>query len=448
MKKIFTMFAVLLMMAVSTKAQTQPINVVCTSASDQPVPPTTCIIKLQNAEYQFTFYIKLSAGEQDITDGRTYTWTDMFDFSSGMNKTTSEDIMYASVSFIKNGKSYVVDVTDTLGQQYHITYSPAAPITEPKDTVIISMSNANNRNCVYDRTSSQGNIYLYGYSDDDKYRMNLEFITNTFAGTYTLADRCPNDIYFTFAEVTPTGDENPISCNNLLDATVTGTVSDCTAHIEWVAEDSTMYDITFSYSEPIAEKYKTFTATDLTITKSSSYETYETQGIYVYNFEAFCNELRLFGVVNNSNADNPLGTWTYDSGTTLSLLLIDYASTVDRMNNPYSATITITQDEKGMYSLTGTALMYNHTQWTFNCTQADSTDTAIRNVENAEFFVISEHNAITVRAAEGENITVCDMTGRTIMNVKAASNVERINLAAPGIYAVRIGKKTVKVLVR
>lgn len=436
-------------MAVTAKAQTQPINVVCTSASDQPVPSTGCIIKLQNAEYQFTFCIKLSAGEQDITDGRTYTWTDMFDFSSGMNKTTSEDIMYASVSFIKNGKSYVVDVTDTLGQQYHITYSPAAPITEPKDTVIISMSNANNRNCVYDRTSSQGNIYLYGYSDDDKYRMNLEFITNTFAGTYTLADRCPNDMYFTFAEVTPTGEENPISCNNLLDATVTGTVLNCTAHIEWVAEDSTMYDITFSYAEPIAEKYKTFTATDLTITQNPDYSYYQIlYGVYAYDFLASDGTNILFGTVFNENADNPLGTWTYDSGTTLSLLLIDYASTVDHMNNPYSATITITQDEKGMYSLTGTALMYNHTQWTFNCTQSDSTETAIRNVENAEFFVTSEHNAIVVHAAEGQDIMVCDMTGRIIMNGKTASDVERINVAVPGVYVVRIGNRTVNVLVK
>ncbi len=441
------MFAVLLMMAASAKAQTQLINVVCTSASDQPVPPTACIIKLQNAEYQFTFYIKLSPGEQDITDGRTYTLTDMFDFSSGLNKTTSEDIMYASVSFTKNEASYVVNVTDTLGQQYHITYSPAAPITEPKDTVIISMSNANNRNFVYDRTSSQGNIYLYGYSDDDKYRMNLEFITNTFAGTYTLADRCPNDLYFMFVEVTPTGEEIPISCNNLLDATVTGTVLNCTAHIEWVAEDSTMYDITFLYSEPIAETYKIFTATDLTITKSSIYETYKTQGIYVYNFEAFCNEMRLFGMVYNSNADNPLGTWTYDSGTTMTFMLIENAAVVEH-KNVYSGTITITQDEKGIYSLTGTALMYDHTQWTFNCTQSDSTDTAIHNVENVDFVVTSEHNAIVVRVAEGENITVCDMAGRTIMNGKAASDIERINVAGPGVYVARIGKKTVKVLVK
>lgn len=452
MKRFLSTLAVLLLMAVSAKAQTQPIDVVCTSASAQPVPPSATshgayILDLQNAEYQFTFWILLyPGGDADIVDGQTYTLDDMLDDECGLNKTTSEVIKCASVALVRNVDSYVVDVTDTLGQQYHITYSPAAPITEPKDTVFVTMSNVNNQNIVYDRIASQGNIYLYGCSDDGRYRINVQFASDTFAGTYTFADRCTNDMYFMLVEYTPNG-ERTIPCNNLFDVTVTGTEASCTAHIEWVSGDSTMYDISFSYADPIAETFRTFTATDLTITKGPNYEAYAAQGIYSYRFNAYDNNIRLYGMIYNSNADNPLGTWNFDRGTTLALTLSDTVA-IEMMSATFSGTITVTQDENGLYSLTGTTLMYDHTQWTFNCTQADTADVAISEVEAAKFVVTGEHNAVVIRAAEGRDVMISDLTGRIIMSGKISSDVERINVPESGIYIARIGNRAVKVYVK
>lgn len=557
-------------MAVSAKAQTQPINVVATECSAKfYADDNDLYIVLQNAEYGFAFDVVCAQGAQDIVDGQTYTLTDMLaDYSYGVDQAAQAYLNYVSASITRVNGSYTATVVADDGNTYNITYTAVTPITNPTDTVTISMLNANYKNNAHDLISTAGVVQLIGYSDNNDYLMNVVFNATQFAGTYTLADRYEDDQYFMLYSLDALGAETPIPCNNLLEATVTGTASNCTAHIKWVAADSTMYDISFAYADPTVQSQQTFVATDLTITQNPDYALYQMfYGVYAYDFEASDGTNILHGTVYNENADNALGTWTFDEGATLDFNLYD-ATTGVASAAPFNGTITIAQAQDSSYTLTGTSLFYNNVEWTFNCsfvivpedtvaivmdneevnmvydhttdgedyftlygadqnveylfqlgvyasgqmagtyTQNDveleattlthftETDTttveiaevrdftvlgdstgcstyieilstdlvlykitytygdapeppvSVENVNEPEFVIVSENNAIVVYTAAGEDIMVCDMTGRIIMNGKTASDVERINVAVPGVYVVRICNRAVNVLVK
>ncbi len=387
--------AVLLTMAVTAKAQTQPINVVCTEGNAKYYAEDNDLyIVLQNAEYTFTFDIICAAGASDIVDGQTYTLADMIaSYSRGADYVAQAYIIYSSVSLTRTNGSYVVDVTDTYSNQYHITYTQ---ITEPTDTVVVDMTSGS-YNRAYDFISTEGSIQLMGLSSDGYY-MNVVFYADQFAGSYTLADRYEsNDYFMLYSDYDlTTGTGTQIPCNNLLEATVTGTASNCTAHIKWVAADGTMYDISFAYADPTVQSQQTFIATDLTITQNSNYSIYKMYyGLYVYDFQASDGTNILYGTVYNENADDALGTWTFDNGETLEFNLYD-ATTGEASSAPFSGTITIAQAQDDSYTLTGTSLFYDNVEWTFNCSfNVTVEDTISIVMDNAEVNTILDYTSIT-----------------------------------------------------
>lgn len=73
---------------------------------------------------------------------------------------------------------------------------------------------------------------------------------------------------------------------------------------------------------------------------------------------------------------------------------------------------------------------------------------AIDDVEAVKFVVTSEHNAVVIRAAIGQDVMISDLAGRIIMSGKISSDVERINVPVSGIYIARIGNRAAKVFVK
>lgn len=441
--------------------------------------------------------------------------------------------------------------------------SSPTPIKVPNDTVTISMSNANFLNRACDLVNDSGLIRLYGVSDDDGYEMNVTFHSSAFAGSYSLDDRHEDDRIFYIAAVDSQGNRTFILCNNLLEATVSGTASACTAHIKWVADDSTMYDISFAYTDPIPVYHQTFTATDLSITIN-----YDSSGIYAYDFYASDNSYILSGTLFNSqihssatllnsDTDNVIGTWNLADGN-MTFNLLD-ATTGKVAAEPFNGTITIALTHDSLYNLNGTVLFYGNTEWTFNCSfivlpkdtiviamdnaelnhvekvvgehtafhifgadlndeyrmeltsfadqiaefdkdnvllllqhntatdttiieileisglkaQGDTTECAVEiellsadtvlymiafsyqkqevaldNVNETICVVTSEDNSIVILAAEGQALIVSDIAGRTIFSGKTSFGIGRVRVPMPGIYTVRIGKRTVNVLVK
>lgn len=255
---------------------------------------------------------------------------------------------------------------------------------------------SNSQNSAYDLVSQYGLIQLTGYSNDG-YALNVAFHATSFAGTYTLADRYKDDDYFMlYSNYDPlTGRGTTIPCNILLEATVTGTADNCTAHIKWVAADGTMYDISFAYADPTPQTQQTFTATDLTITQNTYYPIYASYGIYLYDFYASDGTNILYGTVVNNSADDALGTWTFDEGQTLDFNLYD-ATTYEASSSPFNGTITIALANDSTYTLTGTSLFYGNTEWTFNCSfSVAPEDTIAILMDNAEVNTIIDNTSFT-----------------------------------------------------
>lgn len=444
MKKVFTLIAALVLFASAAFAAT--IDVAATRVTTEFYDEDNdFFIILKNSAYEFRFDILCAQGSQDIVDGQTYTFDDMFaDYSWGRDLATQAYITYESASIIRVGDSYTATVVSEDGDTYNITYTYTPPIENPTDTVTVDMT-SNYSNRAYDLIATAGAIQLLGYSNDG-YFLNVVFYTNTFAGSYTLEDRYPDDQYFMLYSDYDAiaGTATPILCNNLLEATVTGTASNCTAHIKWVADDGTMYDISFAYADPTPQTQETFTATDLVISQSPYYELYQMYyGVFAYDFEASNGSLILYGTTFSELDDSPYGQWTYDEGATLDFNLYDAVTGIADAA-PFDGQLTIAKNGTTV-SVTGSSLFYGNVQWTINATGDAS---AVEDVEASEYNVYNEGRTIVLNGAEGQNAAIYDIAGRMISETMVNSDNARFEVANAGVYVVRVNGQSFRVVVK
>lgn len=442
MKKVFTLITALVLF---TSAFAATIDVVATEGSAKfYAEDNDLYIVLQNAEYGFAFDVVCAQGSQDIVDGQTYTLNDMLaDYSYGVDQAAQAYINYVSASITRVNGSYTATVVADDGNTYNITYTVVPPITEPTDTVTVDMT-TNFKNRAFDLTADMGAIQLIGWSNDG-YLLNVVFYTNTFAGSYTLEDRYEDDQYFMlYSDYDPAGTATAIKCNNLLEATVTGTASNCTAHIKWVAADGTMYDISFAYADPTPQTQETFTATDLVISQNPNYELYQMfYGVFAYDFEASNGSLILYGTTYSELDDSPYGQWTYDEGATLDFNLYD-AETGIADAAPFDGQLTIAKNGTTV-SVTGSSLFYGNVQWTINATGDAS---AVEDVETSEYNVYNEGRVIVLNGAEGQNAAIYDIAGRMISETMVNSDNARFEVANAGVYVVRVNGQSFRVVVK
>lgn len=547
-------------MAVSAKAQTQPINVVCDDLEIWNYG-TDIIFDFSSFDgsYVFRFYIYLAQGATDIVDGQTYTLSDMdaqysfyiiFDYVND----SSVYVDYSSVSFVRNNGSYVIDVTSTEGQQYHITYTRLTP-SDIIDTVAVTMDNGRH-NSVNDVTAAVGVFQLFGADATNQYAMQLTVYSDQMAGTYTFDDIYSSLTYFYANGAT-------VGISNVNDFTVTGDSTACSAYIEIIGVDSVLYQVTFSYPGVIHAISDTI---DITMNSASNIfedyissmslfrlHGYDQTGDYELYLAVNSNQIagsytqddvnmKYSGLYHNDNyvgfyevsdftvTGNAKSCSTYVEilGRDNILYRINYSYTKQAIvptdtvaivmdNEEVNIVYDHTTDGEDYFTLYGADQnveylfrlgVYASGQMAGTYTQNDveleattlihftETDTttveiaevrdftvlgdstgcstyieilsndlvlykitytygdapeppvSVENVNEPEFVIVSENNAIVVYTAAGEDIMVCDMTGRIIMNGKTASDVERINVAVPGVYVVRIGNRAVNVLVK
>ena len=389
-KTLLLSIVALLFTALSVKAQSPTINVVC-GVPETEAPYATdpqYILNSLDGHYLFSFYFELPYPATELVDGQTYTLSDMLrSLTYGVDKTNGNTtIVFSSVNFVKyRDGSVIADVTSTTGQNYHITYT-WVPIANPIDTVTIMMPNNNYRNRAYNYIDEKGYIYLIGWTDAEDYNLNITFYTTTFANSYSYADRHTDYNHFSLSRYSAPGTYHPISCNTLLEATVTGTDSACTAHIKWVDNDSIMYDITFVYSDPTPDTYHTFTANSVT---ASHYSYYSNRAS---DFKAFDGTNTVYATVVRT-ANNLTGTWNLEKSEGDINKVNIYpgwwvvGDPTVKPSESFNGTITVSQTADGSYTLTGSALMYDHSLWTFYCSSlspiTQPTDTVTVAMSNA-----------------------------------------------------------------
>ncbi len=374
----------------AAKAQ-QPINVVCATVNETfYAADNDLYITMNGTDYAFGFDIICATGATDIVDGQTYTWNDMFqDYSYGVENINQAYIDYTAVSFVRNSDgSYVADVTATDGTQYHITYAPAPVVADPTDTVTVMMTNATLSNQVYDLTASNGWIQLIGYSDDDNYAINVAFVTNTFAGSYTMADAYPDSRYFMLYSFVG-GNQTQIPCNNLLAATVTGTQANCNAHFEWVANDGTMYDIYYSNALPEPADTIDITMNNAAVNEVTDYTA--AMGMFQLKGADQNQEYTMYLVVNS---DQIAGSYTQNDVNDQYSGMIHNGSNIDFITVSDFTVTGNAQNCSTYVEILGSDNIFYRINYTYAYVVPDATDTVDITMDNAEYNQIIDYTSI------------------------------------------------------
>lgn len=429
-------------MAATAKAQTQqPIDVVCVYLKTEFYSwDNDLFIILRNDEYAFTFDIICEQGSQDLVDGQTYTLSDMLAFGTyGQAMATGEEITYSSASVVRNNGSYVADVTDINGNQYHITYTPAEPITVFNDTVDVLMDNAR-VNRLTDYTASQSLFVMIGADASSQYSLQLAINTDNIAGTYSSEDVNYNSTFFTVGGVIR-------FVNTIHGFTVTGDATSCSTYVEVVTSDSILYRINYSFPGVVPDPTDTVDITMDNAEINAVYDKTGTSGTFLlvgadkndeYRMNLEVHSVQIAGSYTMGDVRVFTSKLTHNTATdTTAVEMMEIrAFTVVGDTASCSTYIEILSEDLVLYKITYT---YGN---------APEPPVSVENVNEPEFVVVSENNAIVVYTTEGQDVMVCDMAGRILMDGKTASDVERINVAVPGVYVVRIGNRTVNVLVK
>ena len=235
-----------------------------------------------------------------------------------------------------------------------------------------------------------------------------------------------------------------IQFSNLLpNAVVTMTGNTCNATVHFVSEDSVLYEVTFEYADPVAATTVNLAGT-VEIEQSAMYHIMlQVYQLYAYDVRITGEDYLMQCTVLNT-ADNAYGTFNVADGSMQYMTFFDAATQESLPNGVFSGTLTINANGNDV-SVSGNALVYGDIRFVVTAT---GDRTSVDEIEDSRYIVFAEGNTIVLNNAEGQTVTVYDMTGRTIMSSMSASDVERIDVEVPGVYAVCVGGKTMKVLVK
>lgn len=297
-------------------------------------------VKLYDADKNvYYFDVVVAEGTQELALGQNYTLADMIANYSYMRDSLSYKTVYASASLTKTVSMYEeqelvhIDAafTDTLGNNYTLTYQQA-PFIITGDTIdVVFTGNANKP--IY----SDGMCQLRAADDDNDIAFTFTCAEGAPAGTYGEEDM---NLDYTFVN-----DFEAVSAHCVV-AENNGTIS-----LEgWIlAKDGNVYHVTFSFTAPTAETFETITATNLVL--DDSYASY-------------------FGIIiaEASNEDYTVSMYLPSD---------DYLSTFDAEEvslsikgadgkiEIYEGTITVANTATGV-AITGTVLSMDGVQYTLN----------------------------------------------------------------------------------
>lgn len=307
----------------------------------------------------------------------------------------------------------------------------------PTDTIDINFDNAM-RNGVNDYIAYYGLFQIVGGDSSNTYCMNLEVYSDQIAGSYTSSDICWENTVFK-------KDDLAISINEVRDFTVSGNIDTCSTFLEIISTDSVLYRISFVYPG-VVYPVPTIDTVDITMNSPSTsmYDGTATYGFYQLHGYSVNGEYYMnLGV----RSDQIAGSYTCNDVMTLYTLLLHFVGEdsviiclSDIRDFTVSGDASACSTYVEMVSVDSVLYRINYVY--------SGTPSGIDNTTETEYVVYNEGNVIVVTGAEGETITVYDLFGKTISHKKTVSDVERIEIAVPGVYEVRIGNRTFKALVK
>ena len=297
-------------------------------------------VKLYDADKNvYYFDVVVAEGTQELALGQNYTLADMIANYSYKRDSLSNKTVYASASLTKTVSMYEeqelvhIDAafTDTLGNNYTLTYQQA-PFIITGDTIdVVFTTNANKP--IY----SDGMCQLRAANEDYDIAFTFPCAEGAPAGTYGEEDM---NLDYTFVN-----DFEAVSAHCVV-AENNGTIS-----LEgWIlAKDGNVYHVTFSFTAPTAETFETITATNLVL--DDSYASYF--GIIVANASNDDYSVSMY-----LSADNYVGTFDAEE-VSLSIKGADGEIKI------YEGTITVANTATGV-AITGTVLSMDGVQYTLD----------------------------------------------------------------------------------
>lgn len=297
-------------------------------------------VKLYDADENIYYFdVVVTAGSTELALGQTYTLADMIPNYSYMRDADYNKTPYASASLTKTVTMYeeqelvhfAAAFTDTLGNNYTLTYDQA-PFIITGDTIdVVFTTNANKP--IY----AQGLCQLSAENDDYEIAFTFPCAEGAPAGTYGEEDM---ELEYTYVNDLEAVSAHCVVVEN------NGTIS-----LEgWIlAADGNVYHVTFSFTAPTAETFETITATNLVL--DDTYASYFRIIIVEASNEDYTVSMYL-------PAENYFGTFSADEVS----LSIEGA---DGKIEIYEGTITVANTVTGV-AITGTVLSMDGVQYTLN----------------------------------------------------------------------------------
>ncbi len=296
-------------------------------------------VKLYDAdENVYYFDIVVAEGTQELALNQIYTLADMIPNYSYMRGANGK-MAYASASLTKTVSMYeeqelvhfAAAFTDTLGNNYTLTYDQA-PFIITGDTIdVVFTGNANKP--IYD----DGLCQLGAENEDYEIAFTFPCAEGAPAGTYGEED--------VELEYTYVNDFEAVSAHCVV-AENNGVI----ALEGWIlAGDGNVYHVTFSFTAPTAETFETITATNLVL--DDSYASVFSIIIAEASNEDYTVSMYL-------PAENYFGTFSADE---VSLSIEGEEDEIDI----YEGTITVANTATGV-AITGTILSMDGVQYTLN----------------------------------------------------------------------------------
>ena len=298
-------------------------------------------VKLYDAdENVYYFDIVVAEGTNELALGQTYTLADMIANYSYMRGADGK-MAYASASLTKTVSMYeeqelvhfAAAFTDTLGNNYTLTYDQA-PFIITGDTIEVAFTGNANKP-IYD----DGLCQLRAADDNYDIAFTFPCAEGAPAGVYGEEDM---NLQYTFVnDLEAKGAHCVVAENN-------GTIS-----LEgWIlAKDGNVYHVMMSFTAPTAETFETITATNLVL--DDSYASWFGIIIAEASNEDYTVSMYL-------SADDYLGTFDAEE-VSLSI------EGTDGKVEIYEGTITVANTADGV-SITGTVLSMDGVQYTLNLT--------------------------------------------------------------------------------
>lgn len=320
--------------------------------------------------YIFNFDILVPEGDSAVVLGQTYGLSDMIaKYSKGLDYNTYQYIIYDSVAFTKTVTNDLVRieafVADTAGNEYNLVYQEKEFVVTG-DTIDVFFADPMDIPQFY----NDGTVELV--SENDDYEISLCYAYQTagsIAGTFNTEDF---DLDYT-------------SINNLevLEAKVVATEGNGRKDAEaWLlASDGNVYHVKMFFIEPTAQSNYNLIATNLEV--DDSYASW----YQVVFLDASDADVAISLTVNATAAGSGLAG-TYTIGVDANGTITDAD---DNETTLYSGTFTVAYNA-GEYTVTGSVLGMNSTQYTLNLSYVKPTATSQETLNGAGYLYLEEYN--------------------------------------------------------